>query len=918
MVVGRMTTAIIGRDDELASVHAFVDGVWEGPSALVLEGEAGIGKSTLWLAGVEYARNRGLRVLSARPAEAERTLAHVGLADLFEDVRDHVLPALTPPRRRALEVALLVEEATEAVEPGALGIATRDALHLLAEGGPLVVAIDDLQWFDPSSGNALSFAARRLGATPVSLLVARRLAGEAQPSALEQALGAAGVRRLPVGPLTVGALHRFLLDRLDRPFARQTLLRIHERSRGNPLLAVELARYLDEDARAARSLHVPETLEELLRARISGLPAATRSALALASAFGTASVSLLLRAGAEARALQSAVSAHVIELDGDAIRFTHPLLSAVVYQDLGDERRLVHRRIAELVDDPLLHARHLALSQDEPDADVAAALEDAVGLATRRGASAVAAELAEQAQRLTPAEEHGLRHRRGLAAARAHSAAGEWPRARAIAAELLDETDDVSLRADALILLAELESVDRAVVLLEEALGEAAPRPELQSELHCRLAWATRFRTGYVRALKHGRQALALADRLEDDVLRARARSVLALLGWMVGDADAPQLPSSARDFATALGGERPVQEATLAFVNTFAPAARREEARALLESEYREWRERDELRGARALWGLAWIEFFAGRWALAEEHAIEAHELAIQYGLEVPQNHLPIALVAVHRGELELAREHSERALALAEEQLGLHPPQHLAILGLVAFWSGDATEAERRLAAADRQAAALGWGEPSIRWWSADHVELLVGLDRLDDAVQALDVWEADAARLGREWVLAHVARCRGLVAGARGDNQEALHGLDRAVAEHEVVGDPFGRARALLALGTVRRRDRQKRAAREAIEAALAGFETLGAAGWAQRARAELGRVGGRKPGGGELTPTERRLADLVAEGRSNREIAAALFVTPKSVGTALSRLYAKVGVHSRTELLRRLAEKPPSKV
>ena len=145
-------TQIIGREEELASVLSFVDEVPEGLSALVLEGEAGIGKSTLWLAGVEHARTRGLRVLSSRPAEAERGLAYVGLGDLFEDVLDEVLPALSLPRRRALEIALLLEEAADdEVDTRALGIATRSALQLLAEDGPLLVAIDDLQWFDAAS-----------------------------------------------------------------------------------------------------------------------------------------------------------------------------------------------------------------------------------------------------------------------------------------------------------------------------------------------------------------------------------------------------------------------------------------------------------------------------------------------------------------------------------------------------------------------------------------------------------------------------------------------------------------------------------------------------------------------------------------------------------------------------------------------
>jgi DNA-binding CsgD family transcriptional regulator len=916
-----MMVGIVGRDEELASLRAFIDEAREAPAALVLEGEPGIGKSTLWRAGVDHAHTRGLHVLSSRPAEAERNLAHVGLGDLLAGVLDDVLPALTAPRRRALEIALLLEEAdADAVDPRALGIATLSALQLLAEDQPVLAAIDDLQWLDASSARALAFALRRLAGSDVRLLLARRLAGGAQPSGLDQALGAENAQRMPVGPLSVGALHRFLRDRLDRPFARQTLLRIHERSGGNPFFALELAGVVDAGADPAQPLPVPETLEELVRARISGLPESTRKALALAAASGTISEALLERAGVAPGALEPALVARVIERENGAIRFTHPLLSSVLYGDLGEERRSVHARIAGIVDDALLHAHHLALSRDAPDSVVAAVLDDAARLAADRGAAAAAAELAEQALWLTPPDVSDERHRRALAAARAQHAAGEWTRARTIVADLLAETETGSLRAEGLVLLAELESVDRSVPLLEEALGKAASRPALQSEIHCRLAWATRFREGYVRALEHARAALELAEQLDDDVLRARAHVVQAILGWIVGDVDAPQLPARAHDFATALGGERLVQEATLAVVNSFAPSAKREEARALLEREYREWRDRYEPRSARALWGLSWVEFWAGRWALAAEHAAHAHDISIQYGLEVPQDHLPIALVAVHRGQLELAREHSERALALAEEQFGLHPPQHTAILGLVALGSGDASEAAVWLGKADEQADALGWGEPSIRWWSADYAEVLLELGRIDDAVRVLAVWEAKAVRLGREWVLAHVTRCRGLVAAARGDVEQALALLGRAVAEQEAVGDPFGRARALLALGVVRRRGRQKRPAREAIEAALAGFEAIGAAGWAAKAHAELGRVGGRSREEG-LTAAERRVAALVAEGRTNREVAAALFLGERTVASHLTHIYAKLGVRSRTELARRLHAEElarPSKV
>jgi DNA-binding CsgD family transcriptional regulator len=902
-----MVVQVVSREEELASIHAFIAEAEGGPGALVLEGEAGIGKSTLWLAGVETARAQGMRVLSSRPAEAECGLAHVGLGDLFEDVLDDVLPALSAPRRRALEVALLLEETSgDPVDHRALGVAVRGALQVLSEREPLLIAVDDVQWLDASSSSALAFALRRLASNQVLLLLARRLGEGGQPSGIEQALGAQRVRRLPVGPLSVGALHRFLHRRLGRFFARQTLLRIHERSGGNPFFALELARAVEEDLDPLQPLRVPETLEELVRARISGLPPSTREALALASVLGSPSEALLERAGVAAETLEPAAAANVIERENGTIRFTHPLLSSVIYQDLGEKRRSVHARIAGIVEDPLVRARHLALSRDGPDADVAGLLDDAASLAADRGASAIAAELAEQALRLTPSDRREERHRRALAAARSHQAAGEWTRARAIATDLLAEEEIGPMRAEVLILLADLESLDRSTPLLEEALREAASRPDIQSVVHCRLAWATRF----VRGVDHAGAALELANELDDDLLRARARAVQAILGWFAGAAEAPEdLPVRAHDFPGAVGGEQLVQEATLAVVNTLAPSSKRDEARALLEFQHEAWRDRDEPRSARALWGLAWVEFWAGSWPLAAAHAASAHDTSIQYGLEVPQDHLPIAVVAVHRGQLELAREHSKRALELAEEQLALQLPQHMAILGLVELGSGDRSAATEWLGKADRKAAVLGWREPSVRWWSSDYAELLLELGRIDDAIRVLDAWEADAVRVGREWVLAHVTRCRGLVSAAQDDVRRAASLLEQAVAQHEDVGDPFGRARALLALGIVRRRARQKRPARDAISAALSGFEQLGAATWVEKARGELARIGGRRREEG-LTAAERRVATLVAEGQTNREVAAALFLGERTVASHLTHIYAKLGLRSRTELARRL--------
>jgi DNA-binding CsgD family transcriptional regulator len=580
----------------------------------------------------------------------------------------------------------------------------------------------------------------------------------------------------------------------------------------------------------------------------------------------------------------------------------------VVYQGVSaDVRRHAHGRLALVVADQLDRARHLALSTESPDNQIAAVLEDAAAVASTRGALIAAAELAEHALRLTPPGAHSDRHRRALAAARAERTAGAWTRARSVLADLLAETRDGSWRAEALVLLAELESERRSVPLLEEALREAASRPALQSVIHCRLAWAS-SKPG----VDHARRALELADELDDDQLRGQARAMQAILSWFAGEAEAPEdLPVRVRDFPSAVGGELLVREATLAVVNTLAPAPKRDEARALLEREYEEWRERDEPRSSRALWGLAWVEVWAGRWALGAEYAAHARDISIQYGLEMPRDHLPSAVIAIHRGQLDLAREHSERGLDLAHEQFRGHPVQLMAVLGLVARWSGDPSAAKNWFEKADRRASELGWGEPSVRWWTADYAEMLLEDGRIDDAVRIVDVWEADAARVDREWVLAHATRCRGLVAAAEGDVARAGSLLERAVAQHVEVGDPFGTARALLGLGIVRRRARKKRDAREAIQAALDGFEELGAATWVEKARGELGRIGGRRREEG-LTPAERRVAALVAEGRTNREVAAALFVTERTIASHLSHVYAKLGVRSRTELARRLGE------
>jgi DNA-binding CsgD family transcriptional regulator len=305
-------------------------------------------------------------------------------------------------------------------------------------------------------------------------------------------------------------------------------------------------------------------------------------------------------------------------------------------------------------------------------------------------------------------------------------------------------------------------------------------------------------------------------------------------------------------------------------------------------------------------------VELRCGRFPLAAAHAELAREIRRQYTTDEPEESNAVwlaALIAAHRGDLESARTLMQADLPLTESM----PVQHSGdegVLALVELWSGHPGGAALRFAAADAERLGNGINEPAMFWWRADYAEALLALGRLDEAAQLVATWEAQAARLGREAVLGEVRRCRGLVAAARGDVEVALAELARAVAQHDAVGDRFGRARALLALGVVRRRARQHRAAREAITAALDAFETCGAAGWAEKARTELGAIGGRTRIEG-LTPAEGRIAALVAGGRTNREVAAALFLTEQTVATALTRVYRKLGVRSRTELARLVA-------
>jgi len=335
------------------------------------------------------------------------------------------------------------------------------------------------------------------------------------------------------------------------------------------------------------------------------------------------------------------------------------------------------------------------------------------------------------------------------------------------------------------------------------------------------------------------------------------------------------------------------------------------DEARPLLEERHRRAVELgdDESRGSLSLF-LAELEIRAGR--LDPALRLTEEGIAIQaasYG-EQAQGSLAWgrAMAAAYLGDVDLARDLAERALAQSEALSdGIFAAANSVALGFLDFSLGDNEAAVARFQPLIKRYLAGDAGEPGLRHnvFLPDAIEALVALERLDDADDLLLAWEDAGDRFDRQRIHATAARCRALLAAARGDVEHALGHAEAALEHHRDLPVPFERARTLIVVGTLHRRAKHKAAARAALEEAVEILDQMGARLWAERARAELGRIGGRAATDG-LTPTERRVADLVAEGRSNKEVAGELFVSVRTVEANLTRVYAKLGIRSRTEL------------
>jgi DNA-binding CsgD family transcriptional regulator len=912
-----MDPGVIGRDEELAQVRAVIAGLGAGPQALVVEGEPGIGKTAVWLAALETAATAGCRVLRCAGEESEARLSFAGLTDLVGDTPEALLSTLPAPQREALEVALLLKPggSGRGPEPRAVAMALRSLLVALARSAPVVVAVDDAQWVDAATMQALTFAARRLDGHPVGVVATVRTPHRsAAVLALERALAPTRVR---LGPLSLGALGVALERRLGHRYRRPVLVRIEQVSGGNPLFALEIARSLGPapTLEPGSALPVPVTLQEVVAERIAGLAPDGRQSLLVAAAVSHPTAELVERASSAA-GLAVAEEAGLLRVDRGRVTFTHPLYAAAVYATAASGRRqATHAALAELIADPEERARHLALATGAPDDGVAATLDAGAAAARARGAWATAAELLEQARALTSGAQPGAARRRGVRAAELHMHAGDRVRARALLEEIAGEPPRDATRSDALRLLAEIsyneDHFAAAAELLEQARHGLDDRA-LAITIGLDLAHVLCHHLGDVaRAQEHVDRALSDAKALGDPALEAEALAARATI-----------------DFIRARPVEWAMVERSLALEDPrrVLPLQRRPSMLAaqlaLAVGELADARERlTRLRSALVdsgdeselalvdLW-LAWLETLAGDLAAASDYADEAarHAALTESERDRCWALAQRALVQAHLGDLVAAREAADAAGALSA-RLGASEPL-LWVTAAVAVLELSLGNAEAAWAAMAQVVVVVEAGGVGPVGFLPDALEALIGLGELDRAARLLDRFERRGRELDRAWVLAAAARCRGLLLAARGDLDAAQEALDEALTRQEPLGMRFALARTLLAAGQVRRRRREKRRSREALERAHELFEQMGARLWAERTRDELGRLGDRSAPG-ELTAAERRVAELAASGLANKEIAGALFVSVHTVEAHLSRAYAKLGVRSRSQLAGRLS-------
>ncbi|MDT5005002.1 MAG: hypothetical protein QOJ24_2178 [Mycobacterium sp.] len=918
------STALIAvvTDQHQLAIADFLTSAAANPSGLVLEGEAGIGKTTLWLTAVEQARERGFRVLSAQPAEAESVQAYAALADLLDGVEPAAWADLPEPQRLAIDQVLMrTDSGTPATDQRAVSAAFLSVINRLADGSPVLLAIDDLQWLDPSTVRVVEFAVRRLTG-PVGILGAERTdpASGTTVSWLRLARPDA-MRRIQVPPMTLGGLHAALSERLGRTFPRPTMTRIQEISGGNPFYAIELARTLQDDGTLSEAA-LPGTLTELVHAQIRSHGTDVQEVLLAVACAAAPTVELV--AGATGRnandmaaLLGPAEADGIIAIVGHRLRFAHPLLARGVYSGASPiQRRAMHRRLAGIVEEHELRARHLALASTTADLLTLRALDEAAEIAFRRGAPAAAAELLDLARGLG-----GDTSERRIRSAQHILAAGDSPRAVSILEAAIADMPPGPLRATALNLLGHGHTYHdgnvEAIKCFERALADVGDNLALRVRTLTALATMLGNAARFDDARRAIDDAVLHATRLGRPNLLGRACSVRVELQMLQGEGYDDDDMQRALELDDRDGDTPAFMRSRFHYGLTLSWTGQLDQARAELAAIRRRCAERGEENelACISLWAVQ-VEIWRSDFSAAAALADDSYDRGLLVGGDemLGLSRLNKCVVAAYAGRVDEARSFGAEGIAACQRYGGLAVAAWgVMSIGFLEVSLGNYEAALATLAPLIlTQSATPAATEIYLAWFVPDAVESLIQLGRVDEAEPLVERLESNGLRLDRPWMLAMGARGRAMLLAAHGDLDGANAAARQAMTEHDRLPMPFERARTQLVVGQLQRRGRQHDAAATTLREAVRAFEEMGATLWAQRARAELDRttVGSRRDSA--LTPTEQRVAELAASGMTNRDVAAALFISPKTVEANLSRIYHKLGIHSRAELGQRLGQ------
>jgi DNA-binding CsgD family transcriptional regulator len=900
-----------GRDAELALIDDLLGRARDGDSGvLVLRGDPGIGKSALL--AVAAGRAGDFRVMRAAGIEEESELPYAGLQLLLRPALDG-LGALPDVQADALRGALGLAPAGTP-DRFLVGLAVLSLLAEAAASAPLLCLVDDAQWLDPASADALAFAARRLAAESVVVLFAARLGGFA----------AAGLPARELPGLSAAAAAALLGDAL--PPARR--YRVLAEAGGNPLALLELPRVAGDGA-GPGPLPLTDRLRDAFQGQLYGLPAATRVILLVAVAEGTGELAPVLRAAASLGAgladLDPAVTAGLIGLDDGTLTFRHTLIRAAVqHAALPGQRRAAHQALADALDGPGQADRRAwqrALAAPGPDEEVARALEQTAGGARARSGETSALAWYERAAALST--DPAAKTRRLSLASAAAAAAGDLGRAAALAAEglrlagLVDVAPDATGSngmatgglvtggpvADAAV-TARLLEAEATVAFLRGQPGTAQRRllraSALAGDREAVPLLIEAVHAGWYAGQEELAESVAALER-RDLSAAPLARLLLAAVAPVLGRPDSAADPAEAFARARAAAAGNVSEQVLVCGVGLILghDAATREVGAELSQ----------QLRAGGQIGWLPSVLFYAasaqaygGRPDEARATVDEALTLARDTGQQRWADALaePLALVAAVGGDEQRCREVTDAALAGADRP-AWSVPWTSAALGLLDLGHGRAESALARL-----EALAEGrrfFHIPATRS-TPDLVEAAVRAGRPEAAAEALTLFETWARSSGQPWTTAVAHRCRALTDGGE-------HHFQAALDLHQRDHRPFDEARTRLLYGEWLRRDKRKADARVQLGAALETFRRIGAAPWADRASGELTATGTAvrpaEPGlAGQLTPQELQIVRLAARGLSNKEIAAQLFLSPRTVGHHLYKAYPKLGVLSRAEL------------